>query len=329
MPDAFARLSHFLDTRMQMQHIYQPIMLEVLLTRRGTASVREVAAAILLHDESQLDYYEQIVKRMPGKVLGSHNIIERKGGSYALSANLVDLTDAERTELIARCRDAVTRFKEQRGSALWQHRQAGMGVVPGRVRFQTLKRAQFRCELCGVSADERALDVDHILPKSRGGSDEPENLQALCWLCNTNKGAGDATDFRGISASYDLRDASCPFCSIGARRVIAKNALAFMVEDEFPVSAGHLLVVPHRHFADYFEVRQSERNAIRQLLDQGRDRIQHQHPEVSGFNIGINVGEAAGQSVLHCHVHLIPRRVGDVEHPRGGVRGVIPGKASY
>jgi diadenosine tetraphosphate (Ap4A) HIT family hydrolase len=180
-----------------------------------------------------------------------------------------------------------------------------------------------------VSADERALDVDHILPKSKGGSDAPENLQALCWLCNTNKGAGDDTDFRAIRESYAVREAGCAFCAVENRPVIAENSLAYAIEDKFPVSPGHLLVIPRRHVADYFALRQPERNAIQRLLEEGRRHINRRHPDVAGFNIGINAGEAAGQTVLHCHVHLIPRRVGDVERPRGGVRGIIPGKADY
>jgi ATP adenylyltransferase len=92
---------------------------------------------------------------------------------------------------------------------------------------------------------------------------------------------------------------------------------------------GHLLAIPKRHVSDYFDLRQPERNAIQQLLEQGRALLRERHPEVAGFNIGINSGEAAGQTIFHAHVHVIPRRVGDVENPRGGVRGVIPLKQDY
>jgi len=209
-------------------------------------------------------------------------------------------------------------FKEKRGETIWEHRRPGLGLIPGRVRYETLKRARFRCELCGISADERALDVDHIFPKSQGGTDDPDNLQALCWLCNTNKGAGDATDFRGTRESYERREEGCLFCSLGSRKLVAENALAVMIEDAFPVTAGHLLAIPRRHVADYFDLHQPERNAIQRLLDEGRKTLSARHPEVAGFNVGINSGETAGQTIFHCHVHLIPRRVGDVENPRGG-----------
>lgn len=329
MSQAFDQLSQFIETQMQMQHIYQPVMLEVLLARGGVASVRDVAKAILPHDESQLEYYEQIVKRMPGKVLASHGLVTRRRDEYALAPEHATLADNERAELIRLCRVAVEQHKEKRGTALWQHRAMPPGVIPGRVRYETLKRANFRCELCGVSADERALDVDHILPRSQGGSDDAANLQALCWLCNTNKGAGDSTDFRGTRDSYAMRDSGCVFCTLGERAVVVENVLAVLIEDGFPVTPGHLLAIPRRHVADFFDLYQPERNALNQLLDAGRRHLMSRDASVTGFNIGINAGAAAGQTIPHCHVHLIPRRVGDVEDPRGGVRGVMPGKAAY
>lgn len=328
MSTAYDGLREFLEQTMRMSHIYQPVMLEVLLEHGGHAPIREIAAQILVHDESQLDYYEQIVKNMPGRVLASHGIVQRAGDNYVLAPPVSDLSDEERSDLIRRCREALDTFKEKRGVAIWEHRRPGLAIIPGRTRYETLKRAAFRCELCGTSADERALDVDHILPRSQGGSDDPENLQALCWLCNTNKGAGDDTDLRGIRDSYAMRKPDCPFCA-SSLNVIAENALAILIEDGFPVTEGHLLAIPRRHVADYFDLHQPERNAIQRLLELGRMQLQKRHPEVAGFNVGINSGEAAGQTIFHCHVHLVPRRVGDVENPRGGVRGVIPAKRDY
>jgi diadenosine tetraphosphate (Ap4A) HIT family hydrolase len=101
------------------------------------------------------------------------------------------------------------------------------------------------------------------------------------------------------------------------------------VEDRYPVVPGHALVIPRRHIADYFELGRPELNAVHFLLDTLRASLRERDPAITGFNVGMNCGEAAGQTVLHCHVHLIPRRAGDVESPAGGVRHLIPGKGHY
>jgi len=121
---------------------------------------------------------------------------------------------------------------------------------------------------------------------------------------------------------------ACPFCTLPADRIVAANDLALVVRDGFPISPGHTLVIPKRHFGSFFEATDEERDAMLTLLDQAR---RHIGGELSpdGFNIGINDGAAAGQTVPHLHVHLIPRYKGDVSDPRGGVRWVIAEKARY
>ena len=125
------------------------------------------------------------------------------------------------------------------------------------------------------------------------------------------------------------RATDCVFCHPGDRPIIAQNELAFAVHDAHPVTPLHSLILPRRHAATYFDLHDPERRAINVLLDQVRQDILHADKAVEGFNIGINCGETAGQTIMHCHVHLIPRRRGDVEQPRGGVRGVIPTKQAY
>lgn len=201
--------------------------------------------------------------------------------------------------------------------------------ISGKLRYAVLKRAGFHCELCGISADERALEVAHILPSEHGGSDELENLQALCSRCTADRAGGDDTDLRKIRESYNARAEGCHFCQVIAGRVVGSNALAYAIHDGNPVTPLHTLIIPRRHVENFFELHGAERNAIFALLDEMKTDIQNKDGTVEGFNIGINNGEVAGQSVPHVHVHLIPRRRGDVENPRGGVRGVIPRKASY
>ena len=159
--------------------------------------------------------------------------------------------------------------------------------------------------------------------------DDQTNLQALCFKCNANKGSRDDEDFRGIREGLNARQSGCVFCELKGDRVIASNALAQAIRDNYPVTELHTLVIPKRHCATFFDLFEPERRAINQLLDEVRIDILGKDISVSGFNVGVNIGEAAGQTIAHTHVHLIPRRQGDVQEPRGGVRGVIPGKAAY
>ncbi len=121
----------------------------------------------------------------------------------------------------------------------------------------------------------------------------------------------------------------CLFCSIPPERVIAENELSYAIRDGFPVTDGHILVIPKRHVVDYFALSSEELLACDALLRRMWQEIEESDPLVKGFNIGVNAGATAGQTVFHCHIHLIPRRSGDVENPRGGVRGVIPDKRLY
>jgi diadenosine tetraphosphate (Ap4A) HIT family hydrolase len=121
---------------------------------------------------------------------------------------------------------------------------------------------------------------------------------------------------------------ACPFCNLDAARILQDTPLAVAYRDAFPVSKGHCLVIPRRHIASWFDATPEERSDMLGLLDEARARVQRDHGP-DGFNIGINDGAAAGQTVPHLHVHLIPRYAGDVPDPRGGVRWVIPGQANY
>jgi diadenosine tetraphosphate (Ap4A) HIT family hydrolase len=111
-------------------------------------------------------------------------------------------------------------------------------------------------------------------------------------------------------------------------RVLEANASAFVVLDAFPVARGHCLVVSRRHVADIFDLTPTEITDILRLVLSARRRIDGEH-RPGGFNVGVNVASAAGQTIMHAHVHVIPRYPGDSADPTGGVRGVIPGKARY
>jgi diadenosine tetraphosphate (Ap4A) HIT family hydrolase len=121
-----------------------------------------------------------------------------------------------------------------------------------------------------------------------------------------------------------MRD--CPFCEVND--AVLESAQAYARFDAHPVTPGHLLLLPRRHVASYFEATADERAALFELLDAGKALLDDRF-KPDGYNIGVNVGAVAGQTVMHLHVHLIPRYRGDVAEPRGGVRGVIPGRQHY
>lgn len=127
-----------------------------------------------------------------------------------------------------------------------------------------------------------------------------------------------------------LKHSPCPFCDSEInKRVIAENEYVFAIRDGFPVTEHHSLIIPKRHVQDYFGLSQAELIACDEMLRSISKEISAIDDTVKGFNIGLNAGEAAGQTVFHCHIHLIPRRVGDVENPRGGVRNIFPNKGNY
>ena len=123
-------------------------------------------------------------------------------------------------------------------------------------------------------------------------------------------------------------DMTCPFCSLPRERLVFESELAFVIHDRFPVSPGHALVIPRRHVGSFFEITAEEQAAMLKLLGLARIELDHQFGP-AGYNIGINDGQAAGQTIAHLHIHLIPRYPGDRDDPRGGVRWVLPEKAAY
>jgi ATP adenylyltransferase len=328
----YQKLSEFISTEMRMSQVYQPVMLMELLKNNGQVSVTQIAQAILDKDPTQIEYFTEIVKNMVGKVLTKNRgITEKSGNNYSL-IGASELTNEQAAELIELCQLKITEFEAKRGDAVWSHRRRGHRPISGSVRYEVLSRAKFKCELCGISADEKNIEVDHIFPKSLGGKDDLSNFQALCYSCNAAKRNTDETDFRLFKSMYELRFEKCLFCDIQSSdrgRIISENNLAYAIRDGFPVSEGHTLFIPKRHIADYFGLVTAEVNSINSLMQEQKKLLESKDKSIEAFNIGMNCGEASGQTVFHCHVHLIPRRRGDVENPRGGVRHVIASKGFY
>lgn len=323
----YTTLKEYLLNKMSMQHIYQPLFVKALLVSEKPVTARQIAQVFVGYDQSQVDYYEVVTKRMPALVLAKNGIVEKTPEGYALKAGA--LSQKEKAELIDICEQKTQEYIARKGGQIWGHRDRLHRPIPGSVRYEVLKRAGGRCELCGTTSEETPLHVDHILPKNLGGKDEISNYQALCYQCNGNKRDTDNTDFRKLKSMYEYREKNCIFCQPLKASIVDSSKLAYAYRDKFPVTEGHALVIPKRHVASAFELSGAELNACFELLKKQQALLMGSDKTIQGFNIGVNISETAGQTIPHCHWHLIPRRKGDVPNPRGGVRNIIPGKGDY
>ena len=129
-----------------------------------------------------------------------------------------------------------------------------------------------------------------------------------------------------MSSSQD----DCIFCNKTNCKVISETKNFFIIRDTAnPVTKHHTLIISNRHVADFFDLTKNEMNDLDEILKSQKEELKKIDDDISGFNVGVNIGKDAGQSIMHCHIHLIPRKKGDVKDPRGGVRGVIPEKQKY
>ncbi len=316
-------LIDFIVNRMKMSHVYQPLLIKELIESGGVATIRQLAAAFLSHDEGQIQYYEKRIKEMPVRVLKNHGVILSSG--QLIELNTGKLTFEQKANIKMHCEQKIQEFLIQRGLNVF--RLSDQNPVPDSLRYRVLMESGGRCALCGATKKETILDVDHIKPRSKGGTNDIENLQILCAKCNRSKGNKDDTDFRYDSIE---RVDDCVFCYHNLQdRIQDEYDSMVLIHDGFPVSSGHSLIIPKRHVSDFFMLTDKEKKDSDRLLKITRNRILKEDAMVKGFNVGVNCGDVAGQTVFHVHIHLIPRRVGDTFNPRGGVRGVIPAKMSY
>ena len=321
----FDQLIEFIENRMSMSHIYQPLLIKSLIESGGSATIRQLANSFLLQDESQILYYKKRIKEMPVKVLKKHGIVDHSGDLVTLNTKRLNFEQKAHVKML--CEQKLQEYIVKRGLSIWDYRLLDSSPVPDNLYYKVLKDSYGRCALCGATKKERPLHVDHIKPRSKGGQTVYENLQVLCSKCNQAKSNKDDTDFR--NELFDS-DPECPFCYENLKpRILEENDAALAIIDGFQVSDWHCLIIPKRHTPDYFSLTRKEKQDADAIIRILKTRISESDQSVSGFNIGINCGESAGQTIFHAHIHLIPRRDGDTPNPRGGVRGVIPDKMNY
>ena len=190
----FKSLLNFILKKMTMSHVYQPILIKALVQSGGKATIRQLAQTLLLEDESQLLFYEKRLKEMPLRVLKKHGVLNVEGDLVSLTAG--ELTLEQRAEVRGACEDRLMTFVSKRGITTWDYRMLEDDPVPDSLRYRVLKNSNGRCSLCGATKKETTLHIDHIKPRSKGGSNEESNLQVLCLECNLGKSNKDSTDFR-------------------------------------------------------------------------------------------------------------------------------------
>jgi len=323
----YEELREFLTLKMRLNHIYQPLLIKTLIDVGGTATIRQLASVFLSQDESQIQYYEGRLKEHPMRVLTRHGIITRQGDLVKL--NVEKLNFSQKAELKKICEEKLQSFGAEKGLAIWDYRALDINQVPDSLRYRVLLESKGRCALCGATKNERMLDVDHIVPRSLGGKTIYENLQILCAKCNRSKRNKDTTDLR--QAPLQELKQGCIFCELqnSSGNVLIENQTCLATLDNYPVTEGHTLICPKRHVSNYFEMSELERKEANVLLWIRYKQLLESDNSISGYNVGANCGQSAGQTIEHCHIHLIPRRFGDTTNPQGGVRGVIPDKMHY
>lgn len=187
----FVELKDFIDTKMKMSHVYQPLLIRLLVEAGGQSTLRQLAKEFSAFDEAQILFYEDRLKKMPIPVLKNHGVASRSKQLVTLEVN--ELTLEQRREIIVSCEQRIAKFLKQRGVGTWSG-LLELDPVGETIRYQVLTRDK-QCLACGVKAKDAVLQVDHIIPRSKGGSNKIENLQTLCAPCNRGKSNLDDTDF--------------------------------------------------------------------------------------------------------------------------------------
>lgn len=300
----YQRLKEYIQN-MKMEHYYQPVMLKTILQKGGRASITEIAQAIAYHDEALVKFFEDKIKDAPKRTLVDRHKILKKEEKDFLYPPFASLTEEEVDDLIQLCNDRLGGFLDKHSQKVFLLTPNASGDIPAPIRFRVLKYAKQRCELCGR---EGKLHVDHITPRSKGGSDDISNLQALCEECNVVKRHTDDEDFRSIAQTYNHRMQGCQFCQFDKERIIFEHELCYAIHDDRKATEHHAIICPKRHVSDYFDLYKPEINAMLMLTREVRNAIEAKDKRVDEFIIKIVSGSKIWKGDFHCHTRIIPKR---------------------
>jgi ATP adenylyltransferase len=316
------KLKDFLKSKMKMSGPYQPVIIKCLLENDGQASLDVIAKELSANDPEAIGYYKEKLKIYPKEVLKNHDIASLEKGTYKLSAD-IKLTPEEKQELIVLSSNKMEEFYTKHPySDFARHGW-------GNLRHKMISDHPY-CTMCGAKpSPDIMLDIDHIQPASKGGSDDPSNLQVLCHKCNRGKGNDLIKSAKEAHTEYKNHQEDCIFCKMEESRIEFEDDYIFMIKDKYPVTEGHSLIIPKRHVSSALELTDIEMLSIYHTSKIISESLLASDHKIDGFNLGFNVGKDAGQTVFHVHFHIIPRRKGDVSDPTGGIRNIIPGMGKY
>ena len=313
----YEELEDFIRNKMSMTHVYQPLMIKKILESGNTAPKEAIARVFLNNDHSLLKYYKNTVMRWPKITLTNRKVISYKKGIFKLLLE-GDVTDQQKKRLIELC-DLRTEEYVEKYNKRWGVKTA-REPIPSSLRYNTLAKSKGVCAACGSPSTKGIIEVDHILPVNMGGKTEAVNLQALCRKCNAQKSDRDKTDFVNWHKRLKHRDPNCVLCKSVQ---IESNELAFSAYDSDPITRLHSLIMPKRHTLSFFDLIPAEKNHCMSMVDQTKSQIQKDDVEVTGFNVGFDSGCVVGRQVMHCHIHVIPRRSGDSASVLRGMGKII------
>ena len=261
-------LIEFIDTKMRMSHIYQPLLIQSLVESGGQATLRELAVKFLSEEEAEIQEMMKTIKTMPVHVLSAKNknrkkpIVEERDGVVRLLAKPADLK--ERAEILGACARKLHEYVARRGEGIWNHKWLN-SPAGGSMRLRVLEAGGRRCAICGATHKDRLLDVDHIIPRSKGGPSTFENLQVLCSKCNRAKGNRSDRDFR-VAEPESHTDGDNTLSALPTLTDFpAENDLARAVWQDID-TGRHMCILSKRYVTSFAELQSQEVLAIHDIV---------------------------------------------------------------
>ena len=291
-------LFEFLNVKMSMSEVYQPAIVKALLENGGKCTKEELAAEISQYDNAAREYYAKIVMRYPKTTLMKHGVVSYDKSNQTFSLTEYPSSDGDRAELILLCKHKIQGWQEER-------RAQDKTPLGGSKRYQVLRNARGKCELCGISSEVAPIDVDHIIPQSKAkkgkvfldghwiGVHDLENLQALCSACNRGKRDSDQTDFRRRSKLVRDRipeiieaDGRIPNVQRVGGKNFRKALFDKLTEEHAELLAAKTKTETLEELADMLEVISSIANSSGCSFDELLDRKRAKHEDRGGFDEG-------------------------------------------